>query len=185
MKGQPMGNKNRKKVLVIDVETTGLDPAKHACIEIGAILLDEALNPVDEFSSLIAPMAGTEVNEESMAVNRIRMEDLRSAPDYQTVIGEFNHRFCSNQSIPTIAGWNVWFDMAFMRILFERVGMKWPFGHRFLDLQSVAQFFSGFRGVSLEETVQSLLGEKQTHRAIDDTRHTVKVFQHLAKQHLS
>jgi len=179
-----MNFKANQKVLVIDVESTGLDPTKHSCIEIGAVLMDEELNIVDEYSSLIAPIPGTEVNPESMAVNKISMEELKTAPDYKTVIEEFHKRFGEGGSIPTISGWNVWFDVAFLRGLYEKMGRQWPFGHRFLDLQSVAQFFSGFQGVSLEKLVDSLLQEKQTHRAIDDTRHTAKVLKYFVEKYL-
>ena len=32
-----------KQILIIDVETTGLDPSVHACVELAAILLDADL----------------------------------------------------------------------------------------------------------------------------------------------
>ncbi len=179
-----MSFKAVQKVLVIDVESTGLDPIKNSCIEIGAVLLDEELNVLDEYSTLIAPLPGTEINPDSMAVNKISMEELKTAPDYKTVIEEFHKRFSSFFPVPTISGWNVWFDVAFLRGLYEKAGKNWPFGHRFLDLQSVVQFFSGFQGVSLEKLVSSLLKEKQTHRAIDDTRHTAQVLKHLVEKHI-
>jgi DNA polymerase III alpha subunit (gram-positive type) len=125
------------------------------------------------------------MNADSMAVNKISMEELKTAPDFKIVIEEFHKRFCEGGSIPTILGWNVWFDVAFLRGLYEKMGKPWPFGHRFLDLQSVAQFFSGFQGVSLEKLVDSLLKEKPTHRAIDDTRHTAKVFKIFAEKYLT
>ena len=180
-----MGIMGLNRVLVIDIESTGLDPARHACIEIGAVLLDEELNPVDEFSSLIAPWEGAEINQESMAVNKISIEKLYHASDFRQVVTEFHQRFSSTQSVPVLAGWNVWFDAAFMRQLYEKAGLKWPFGHRFLDIQSVVLFFSRFRGMSLEKTAQALLGEKQTHRAMDDTWQTVKILQRYAQKHLS
>ncbi len=170
-----MGVRGRNKVLVIDVEATGLDPARHACIEIGAVLLDEGLNSTDEFSSLLAPWEGAEIAEESMAIHKIDLEKLRAARDFKSVISEFHQRFCTDPSIPTLAGWNVWFDAAFLRQLYDRAGIKWPFGHRYLDIQSVVSFYSGFRGVSLEDTVKSLTGEVQTHRAIEDTRQTANL----------
>ena len=173
-----------RKVLVIDVEATGLDPAKNACIEVGAVLLDETLEPIDDYSSLIAPWEGAEFNKESMAVHGISMKELKQAPNFHAVIGEFHKRFCSDSPIPTLAGWNVWFDVAFMRVLYDKIGMRWPFSYHFLDIQSIVLFYSRFHNPSLEQTVRSLLGEKQTHRAIDDARQTGKVLQHLAKEHL-
>jgi DNA polymerase III epsilon subunit-like protein len=173
-----------RKVLVIDVEATGLDPVKNACIEVGAVLLDETLEPIDDYSSLIAPWEGAEFNKESMAVHNISMKELKEARDFHVVIGEFHKRFCSDSTMPMLAGWNVWFDVAFMRALYDRTEIKWPFSHRFLDVQAIVLFFSRLHGPSLEKTVRSLLGEKQTHRAIDDARQTGKVLQNLAGKYL-
>ena len=174
-----------RKVLVIDVEATGLDPVKNACIEVGAVLLDETLEPIDDYSSLIAPWEGAEFNKESMAVHKISMKELKEARDFHAVIGEFHKRFCSGPSIPVLAGWNVWFDVAFLRALYDKTEIQWPFSHRFLDVQAIVLFFSRLDSPSLEKTVKSLLGEKQTHRAIDDARQTGKVLQHLSGKYLS
>lgn len=179
-----MDSKMNNRVLVVDVEATGLDPSRHSLIEIGAVLLDENLKSIKEYSSLVAPLPGREINKESMAVNKISMEELKTAPDYKKVIEEFHEAFCLDPIVPTISGWNVWFDADFMRVLYDKVEKKWPFGHRFLDLQSVAQFFSGFRGVSLEKLVGHYIKEKPTHRAIDDARHTAQILRVLAEKYL-
>jgi DNA polymerase III epsilon subunit-like protein len=167
--------KGHNKVLVFDLETTGLDPARHAVIEIGAVLLDENLLPIEEYSSLVSPWDGAEIMPESMAVNRISMEELRGAPDFRAVTAEFHRKFGAADPLPWLAGWNVWFDVAFLKAHYERAGMRWPFPHHFLDVQSLILFRSRFRGASLSATVRSMLGEKQTHRAIDDARQTARV----------
>ena len=175
----------RNKVLVFDVECTGLDPVKNALIEIGAVLLDERLNPIDDYSTLIAPWEGAEINPEAMAVHKIKLEKLQAARGFQTVVKEFHKRFGSGDPLPVLAGWNVWFDVAFLRALYEKTELEWPFSHRFLDIQAIILFFSRLKGASLEETVKSIvgIGETQSHRAIDDARQTVKVLQHLAEKH--
>src|SRR5688572_29200277 len=60
-----------RRPLVIDVETTGLDPARHACIEIGAVLLDESLEVVWEFSAALLPPPDAEIRPEAQQVHRI------------------------------------------------------------------------------------------------------------------
>lgn len=173
------------KVLVFDLETTGLDPARNACIEIGAVLLDESLRPIDEYSSLAAPWEGAEIVPKSMAVNRISRDELESARDIGTVVGEFHQKFGSAKPLPWLAGWNVWFDVAFLKAHYERTGVTWPFSYHFLDVQSLILFQSKFRGASLSGTVQSMLGDKQTHRAIDDARQTARVLTLLGEKYLS
>jgi DNA polymerase III epsilon subunit-like protein len=177
--------KCHNKVLVFDLETTGLDPARHAVIEIGAVLLDENLAPVDEYSSLVSIWEGAEIMPESMAVNGIPLDELRHAPDLRAAVGEFHRKFGSADPLPWLAGWNVWFDIAFLKAHYERVEMRWPFSYHFLDVQSLILFQSRLRGASLSATVRSMLGEKQTHRAIDDARQTASVLTLLGDQFLS
>ena len=83
-------------ILVIDVETTGLDPAKHACIDLGAVLLDRWLNPVAEYSSLVAPWEGAEIVPEALHVNQISPSAMNSAPKITEVIDKFNKTFNPN-----------------------------------------------------------------------------------------
>jgi len=169
------------KVLVIDVETTGLDPARHACIEIGAVLLDEALQPVQEFSSLIAPWRGAQIMEQAMKVNQISDEQLRSAPAIEEVMKQFHETFQLDEKPPLIAGWNVWFDASFIKDLYQRVHRPWPFGYRLLDVQSVVSFHMLFSGVSQEAAIDKFLNERQQHRALADASHTARLLQ-LATQ---
>lgn len=63
-------------VLLIDTETTGLDPERHAVIEVAAILFDvTSATAIESFASLIH----AESNE-AEAVNRIPVAALRDAP---------------------------------------------------------------------------------------------------------
>ena len=180
-----MAIKFNNEVLVFDVEATGLDPVKNACIEIGAVLLDKDLNMVNEFSTLVAPWPGAEIVKESMAVHKISLEELNRGPDFRTAVGEFHERYGTKKPLPILAGWNVWFDVFFVRALYDKAGIKWPFSHHFLDIQSVELFMGALKVVSLENTVKSMVvGDLQTHRAIDDARQTAKVLQVLAQRHL-
>ena len=140
-----MESKCLNKVLVIDVETTGLDPQKHACIEIGAVLLDESLNPIDEFSSLLAPWEGAEIVKESMAVNKISQKELSAAKGFESVLQEFHQQFGTGMPLPWLAGWNVWFDIAFLQNHYRKAQLKWPFSFKSLDIQSLIRIFSVLR----------------------------------------
>jgi len=141
------------RVLVIDVETTGFDPAQYACIEIGAVLLDESLHPVQEFSSLIAPWEGAQIMEQSMKVNQISREQLQCAPFIAEVVNEFHDTFRLDEAVPLIAGWNVWFDVSFLKELYRRAQRAWPFSYRLLDVQSVVCFHSMLAGLSQEKAI--------------------------------
>ncbi len=172
------------KLLIFDVETTGLDPSIHACIEIGAVLLDESLTEIKEFSSLVVPWKGSMVLDEALAVSGIRLQELRDAKSLETVVAEFHRMFCTDHVIPLLSGWNVWFDVMFLRSMYHRASTEWPFSHRFLDVQSIAIFCSQFRVTSQEVMIRTLLGESQTHRALNDAKHTAKLLRHFAHDQL-
>jgi DNA polymerase III epsilon subunit-like protein len=175
----------KSEVLVIDVETTGFDPCRHACIELGAVLLDLNLRPVQEFSSLVAPWAGFIAEPASMAINKISVEELHVAPPIPDVVEHFNKTFNLQTRKPLLAGWNVWFDVEFLRSLYARAGRTWPFSHRLLDVQSIVTFHAAFASVSQEEVVRKTFAERQRHRAVNDAFHTSRILHNMAERFLS
>lgn len=171
------------KVLVIDVETTGLDPSRHACIEIGAVLLDESLYIGREFSSLIAPWEGACIMEQAMEVNQISLEQIRHAPLVGEVVKQFHQTFSLEKDQPLLAGWNVWFDATFLRELYRRARLTWPFSHRLLDVQSIVSFHSLLAGLSQEKAIKKFLNEQQVHRALADAQHTSQLLRLMAERY--
>lgn len=174
----------KNEILILDVETTGFDPMRHACIEVGAVLLDLNLQPISEFSSLIAPWPGAVIEGASMEVNKISVSLLRTAPAIADAIEKFTDTFGLHQRAPLIGGWNVSFDVMFLRTLYERAERKWPFSHRVLDVQSVVSFHSSLASVSQQEFIKRTFGEQQTHRALDDARHTGRILRLMAERYL-
>jgi DNA polymerase III epsilon subunit-like protein len=169
-------------ILVIDVETTGLDPARHACIELGAVLLDRELNPVAEFSSLVAPWDSAEIMSEALAVNQINPAALKSAPQVPEVVDRFHQAFRPDSRKLLLCGWNVWLDVAFLKGLYARANCAWPFGHRLLDIQSVVTFHSQLMPKSQADTIKRFLNDEQSHRALPDARQTAALLRLFAQQ---
>lgn len=166
-------------LLIIDVETTGTDPVRHACIEIGAVLLDQHLQITKEFSTLVRPWPDAELDPEAIAVHGIHSDELRAAPTIGTAVTNFS-TFASLDTPPILAGWNVWFDVSFLRELYRRAQKPWVFGHRFLDVQSIAAFCARFAFRSQSSHIRDLLQESQTHRALGDALHTARILRMLA-----
>ena len=162
-------------ILIIDVETTGIDCNKHACIELGAMLLDRDLNPIREYSTFITPWEGAEIQSEAMAVNGITPAELERAPSVSEVVEQFHCIFQPDQRKLFISGWNVWFDVGFLKAMYGRAGRDWPFRSRMLDMQSIVTFHSQITPRSQAETVKQFLNEAQAHRALDDVRQVAKL----------
>lgn len=95
---------------VFDVETTGLDPRKgHRIIEIAGVRIDNGV--VDEaqsFVSLVNPER--DIPWEARQVNKIRDEDVRSAPGIEEVLPQF----LSFATGTILVAHNAGFDMSFL-----------------------------------------------------------------------
>lgn len=172
-------------ILIIDVETTGLDPSKHACIELGAVLLDRSLSPVAEFSSSIAPWEGAAISPEALAVHKISLEEMKNSPRLGDAVERFNQTFQPETRKLLLSGWNPAFDDAFLRDLYRRANRPWPFGYRLLDVQSVVTFHSQLAPKSQRDTIKMFLNEEQTHRAFSDARQTAKLLKLFAERFTS
>ncbi|MBA4150833.1 MAG: 3'-5' exonuclease [Verrucomicrobia bacterium] len=174
--------KTTSDILIIDVETTGVDHLKHACIEIGALLLDRDLNPIQEFSTYIAPWPGAEIQPEAMAVNGISLEELERAPSIAEVVERFDCIFQPGARRLFISGWNVWFDVGFLKVLYSKAERPWPFRSRMLDMQSIVTFHSQIAPQSQAETVKRFLCEEQSHRALGDVQQVAKLLKLFANK---
>lgn len=170
-------------ILIIDVETTGVDPLKHACIEIGAMLLDRDLNPLKEYTTYIAPWEGAEIQPEAMAVNGITPADLERAPGIAEVVEQFDCIFQPAARRLFLSGWNVWFDHGFLKMLYTKAQRPWPFRSRMLDMQSIVTFHANMAPQSQADAVKRFLGEEQSHRALGDVQQVAKLLKIFADKY--
>ena len=85
-----VGGKQDYPICAVDVETTGLDPSKHALIQIAIVPLDRDFHPMDvePFYHLIAPEGNFEVAKEAMKVNGLDMEEVMLKGHSPTKVAE-------------------------------------------------------------------------------------------------
>ncbi len=123
-------------MIVVDIETTGLDPDKHAILSIGAIDFD---NPENQFYQECRAFGGAEVSEEALEVNGFAKEEVfdESKPLPQQTLHDF-FRWCFRLKEKTMAGQNTHFDHSFLKKNAKKYGFTWMFGHRYVDMHSVA-----------------------------------------------
>ena len=97
--------------VIIDLETTGLDPETSKIIQLSAVrFLDH--KGVATFSEYINP--GIHIPEEVSALTGITDEVVAAAPTIKDKIQEFLEFVCAS---PFVAGWNVSFDTGFLNRL--------------------------------------------------------------------
>ena len=101
--------KSFKEFVVIDLETTGFNPASCDIVELAAVRFVD-FKPAETYSTLVKPKNG--INYYAMRVNGITERMVENAPYIEEVAGEF-YEFVAGSEI--IVGQNVQFDLRFLR----------------------------------------------------------------------
>lgn len=183
-------------MIVVDVETTGLDPARHSIVSIGAVEF-LSRDPVRHIYLECQPWYGAEISDEALAVNGFTREQLQ-APDrwpHQYAIHDF-HDWAMECQSRVLAGQHIVFDFAFLKASYEEANRHeiWPFGRRTVDLHAVAYchfladleqdiplHVDGTSALGLD-TILSRLGmppEPKPHNALNGARLAAEAFRRL------
>ncbi|MCD6039164.1 MAG: rnt [Gammaproteobacteria bacterium] len=181
--------------VVVDVETSGLNPATDALLEIAVVPL--ALNkqgvlfPLNTEAYHIEPFQGAHFDPESLALTGIDPgHPFRYAiPEQQALHNIFitiNHlleEFSCQRAV--LVGHNAWFDLAFIQAAIKRCQLRAVPFHSFTSLDTAT-----LSAVALGETVlaRALRAAKipfdinQAHSAIYDAEKTAALFCHIVNQ---
>ncbi|MFO7538568.1 MAG: exonuclease domain-containing protein [Chloroflexota bacterium] len=162
--------------VVVDVETTGLDPERDAIIEVAAVSLQNG-TVSDEFSSLVQPHR--EIPAFISQITGITDEMVADAPSMYTLRSRLKQIMADH----VLIGHNVGFDLGFLRA--ERLGI----GQHRLDTVTLASILLPAAGrYNLEALVYQLqlpgTESGQAHRALADARQTAALFQTLQERAL-
>ncbi len=161
------------KIVVFDLETTGLTASTCKIIEIGAVMMEDGVIK-ETFSTLINPME--HIPESASEVNHIYDKDVVGAPEFKDVVGDF-YKFCQNA---TLCGHNVGFDVGFLTLHAKKE--YYNFDNPTLDTLDMARRI-------LKRDRRNTLGDlckefgielENAHRALFDTIATAKLLKKLA-----
>lgn len=123
----------KTRLLVIDTETGGFDPDKHALLSVAAV--DSLDN--EAYTAIIRPHADWLIEPEALAKNGFTREFLeKNGRPEREVIQDFA-LWLNSRRHALLAGCNVAFDRDFLRTAFRRHGLTWPMG-KSIDLQAAA-----------------------------------------------
>lgn len=130
-------------MIVVDVETTGLDPQKHSIVSIGAV---DFYAPSYQFYTECIIYPGAEISERALEINGFTEEQLYdpTKPNLEQAINEFIE-WTEKAVDKTFAGENPAFDRDFLTASFLRYKpgpegrSEWykQFTHRTVDLHSL------------------------------------------------
>jgi ribonuclease T len=181
--------------VVIDVETSGLNPATDALLEIAAVTLkvDEAgrLQRDHTFAHHVEPFSGARLDAEALEITGIDpFGPMRFAiPEGQalhrlfSVVREQMEKTATYRAV--LVGHNAWFDLSFLLAAAKRAGIKHHPFHTFTTFDTAS-----LAAVSLGETVLARAARrarisfdiKQAHSAIYDVERTAELFCHIANK---
>jgi ribonuclease T len=178
--------------IVIDLETSGLNPQTDAILEIAAVpvLLNESglFYPIKTMAYHVEPFLGANINPESLEITGIDPGyPLRYAiPEKQALYSLFNEVSIlvqkNNCLRAVLVGHNAWFDLAFIQAAIRRCHLEGAPFHSFTCFDTAT-----LAGVFLGETVLARALQasnvpfdvKQAHSAIYDAEATAKLFCYL------
>ncbi|MDO8569666.1 MAG: 3'-5' exonuclease [bacterium] len=133
-------------MIVLDVETTGLNPEKNSLVSIGAL---NFYNPQDRFYEECRIWDGAEVRPEALVINGYTEAGLRD-PSKKTeadIILKF-FDWLSSKSDITVAGQNCYMDLQFVEAAARRAGSKERMQKRIFEQHSIVMFHMLKRGIT-------------------------------------
>ena len=160
--------------VVLDTETTGLDPRSARIVQIGAVALAGAEAGGDEFDTLVNP--GVPIPASATAIHKIENGDLGDAPGPSDAL-EALLRFVDGRPL---VGHALGFDLAVLAAEAARLGRP-PLEFAFLDTRLLAEIVAPSLPDFSLETLSAWLEVPLDgrHSALGDARITARVFRAL------
>lgn len=163
-------------VVVLDTETTGLDPATARLVQVGAVrIVGENPEPLETLESLVRP--DIPIPRSSTEIHGIDDTAVADAPGPKEVLDRVRDFIGEN----VVVGHSIEFDIEILRREAERSGTVWP-EFRSLDVRLLARLADpALADYSLDGLCAWLGIEIEgRHTAIGDALATAKVFAGLA-----
>jgi len=147
-------------MVVIDIETTGLDPLKHSILEIGALDFN---NPTNQFYQKCRVFEGAEIDKNALKVNGYDYNQLYDSTKQELRDLLLNFiEWIKPIKNKTLAGQNVDFDILFLIESLKRYNIDWILGWRKIDLHTLVYCDYLKKGINpiINKELSNLNGDK-------------------------
>lgn len=174
--------------VIVDIETSGIDPQKNALLEMCIVLLDQdehgRMISKNTYFEHILPFADAVMDAESLAFNQIDpYQPLRFAVDEKHALERLflpiheavKQAHCSRA---VLVGHNAWFDLLFLKEAVKRTGVDFPF-HAFtcFDTATLAGMCYGQTVLAKAAKEAGIaFDQNEAHSAIYDAQKTAELF---------
>lgn len=177
-------------MIIVDVESTGVDPRLCSLLSVGAVAFE---NPLNQFYMECRAFEGAHIEREALHISGFSVKDIhdpRKKTDREVVLAFLEWmKTCKEW---TLAGQNPSFDRDFLQETAHRYHANWPLAHRTVDLHSVAygELFRAGREIPLKnkhsalnlDGILKLVGlppREGGHNALEDAKLETEAFARL------
>lgn len=174
--------------VVVDVETSGLNPQQHALLEMAIVLIDydatDGFRLGESYSEHILPYEGAEMDPKSLAFNKIdpyhplrfAISEAEALKKLFAPVKQALKQYHCQRAV--LVGHNAWFDLQFVQYAALRQELKSPF-HPFTSFDTAT-----LAGVKYGQTVLAKamsaahlnFDAKEAHSALYDAQKTAELF---------
>lgn len=175
--------------VVVDVETAGFDPQRHALLEIAAVMIrmdaDGWLAPGATHACHVLPFLGSELDQSALAFNKIdpdhpfrdALAERQALPKILDPIRKAVTSHGCNRAI--LVGHNAHFDLGFVKAAVDRNDYKRNPFHAFSVFDTVSLAGLAYGQTVLAKAVQAAgfdWDNSAAHSAIYDAEQTARLF---------
>jgi DNA polymerase III subunit epsilon len=157
--------------IVFDFETTGLDAKENQVIEIASAKLDENLNPIDTYATLVALNEGRTLPQFIRQLTGISAEDLEGQTPEDEAMAKLKEFIGDSIVVAQFAS----FDLSYLA--------KVHIPEKFICTRSMARMLRPKEYASLKNLVEIYgVTNLDPHRAYADVEATIEIFKHQKKE---
>ena len=146
-------------MIVLDVETSGIEPLQHSIVSLGALELEK---PENRLYLECRVWEGASVMDESLSINGYTIEevcDVNKMTERELIRNFLG--WTETVEDKTLAGQNVSFDRDFVKAGCLRGGFSFPFAFRTIDTHSLCYMHM------IQHKVKPPFDSKRGHSALD------------------
>jgi DNA polymerase III epsilon subunit-like protein len=182
-----------KKLVIVDLESTGSDIKIHSIIQFGAVKLNKNFDIEDRFLQLVIPSTD-EWDDGAFKVHKIEQQYAKNfgipisecLDKFESFVGDSKQYF--------LAAWGIMFDLGMIRIAYDRLQRKNPFSYRCYDIASIVRWFLSIytdlgKHCGESKCAQKLgveIDHSKLHNALYDAEISAlnlkKIFEHIRKE---
>jgi DNA polymerase III epsilon subunit-like protein len=170
----------KHRLAFFDLETTGLDPARHEIIEMGLVLTDANHKVLDEWEVKVKPLHLERAEPEALRINRYNPADWLFALDLKPALEVLMEKAAD----ATLITHNITFDWSFLQAGLATAGVKNRLHFHRLDLMSIA-YAKLYKEPRVERFSLAALADffkitnERAHTALADTQTAYQLFLRL------